>query len=290
MSEDESQSDPQYSVPPLPDEHSSASDNPPSTSSSSNIHRPVIYYSGQDLSQPSLVGGVTLKTCSTSSDTSSTASTNLSSSVPNMRVTQSHFPASNFPQYIHFVSQPQVLKCVSAGGTHQDKLHGISLTVPPQAVRDGNEMEIEYAVAAVGPFTYPNNLTPVSPILWIRVKGQEKLRKPIRISIPHAVYVTQQNRSRLLHVLCAQDGEDSYCFARAHKVSTIQSECALLSTKLSKSQYFFCVAGVRCREVVSRTQYYLVKVAPIPTKNSFTYSWKLHFFVTYALPACIEVG
>ena len=234
--------------------------------------------------------GLTLKTCSTNSDISSTASANLNFNVPVLNTRQITLPSSHFSQQIKFVSQPQALKCISTGGTHQDEVHGISITVPPQAVRDGAEIEIEYAVAAVGPFIYPENLTPVSPILWVRVKGQEKLRKPVKISIPHAVRVDHQNQSRLLHVLCAQEERESFGFVRAHKVSRIQSDGGVLSTRLSKPQYFFCVAAVRCREVVSRTQYYLVKVTPTPIKISTVYySWRLRFFVTYALPACIKV-
>ena len=144
-------------------------------------------------------------------------------------------------------------------------------------------------MAAVGPFTYPDHLTPVSPTLWVRVKGQERLRKPIKISIPHAVHVATQHHSRLLHVLCAQDHGDSYSFVRAHKASKIQSERGVLSTKLSKPQYFFCVAATKCREMVSQTQYCLVQVSPNLARNAVAYSWKLYFFVTYALPACVEV-
>ena len=261
----------------------------PPSSSSSNSHS-IINTSGHDLSQPSQPDGITIKTCSTSSDASSLASTsNTNTNVPSMKIGRATLLSSQFPQEIQFVSQPQSLKCVSTGGTHHDEVHGISFTIPPQAVQDGGEMEIEYAVAAVGPFTYPDTLTPVSPILWVRIKGQEKLHKPLMIGVPHAVHASSQQVSRKLHILCAQDQGDCYSFVRAHKASKIQSNRGILSTKLSKSQYFFCVAATRSKEVVSQTQYCLVRVTPNFTRSTLAYSWKLYFFVTYALPACVEV-
>ena len=270
----------------LPDE--SVSEVPPSSSSSTS--RGIINISGHDLSQPSQPDRITLHTCSTSSDASSIASaTNASTNAPSLKISRATLLASQFQQEIHFVSQPQSLKCVPLGGTHNDTVHGISFTIPPQAVREGGEIEVEYAVAAVGPFTYPDHLTPISPILWVRVKGQEKLRKPIRIGMPHAVHASTQQISRNLQVLCAQDQGDCYSFVRAHKASKIQSSRGILSTKLSKSQYFFCVAATRCKEVVSHTQYCLVQVTPTFTPSILAYSWKLFFFVTYALPACVEV-
>lgn len=206
-----------------------------------------------------------------------------------MKATESTPSSSEFPREIQFVSQPQSLRCTSAGGSHHDKVHGIVFTIPPQGVKDGGEIEVEYAVAAVGPFSYPDHLTPVSATLWVRVKGQEKLRKPLKITIPHAVHAGTQQLSRMLHVLCAQTQGDSYSFVRAHKASRIQSDRGILSTKLSKLQYFFCVAATKCKEVVSRTQYCLVRVTPNLTRSMLAYSWKLFFFVTYALPACVEV-
>ncbi|CAI8054190.1 Ankyrin-1 [Geodia barretti] len=132
----------------------------PPSSSSSNSHS-IINTSGHDLSQPSQPDGITIKTCSTSSDASSLASTsNTNTNVPSMKIGRATLLSSQFPQEIQFVSQPQSLKCVSTGGTHHDEVHGISFTIPPQAVQDGGEMEIEYAVAAVGSIYLPRHPHP----------------------------------------------------------------------------------------------------------------------------------
>jgi hypothetical protein len=259
----------------------SASTLPPSSSPSSG----GAYGGNTRGSGLSLTDGVTLKTCSTSSDASSLSSTiHLPPNVPSMVVTRAPVSRSDSPQGVQFVTKPQVLKCTSAGGTFMDDINDISFVIPPQAVRDGAEIAIQYAVAVGGPFTYPDHLIPVSPILWVCARGQESLRKPLQISTPHSVSISQK-QTNLLHILCAQDQGDICTFSRSHKKSRIQPDRGILHTNLSKPQYFFCIAATRCKEVVSRTQYCIVKVAP----NPFQYSWKLYFFVTYALPSCIQL-
>ena len=266
----------------------SLSDLPPSSSSSSVSAAPVSndrsHVAGQDISQSD---GVTLKTCSTSSDASSIASMGMQMNVPNIQVGKAIVPMNDLPQNVQFISDQQLLKCGVTGGRFEDDIHKITFTIPPQAVRESANINIEYAVAVIGNFTFPEGITPVSPILWLRVKREssnEKLHKPLEIGIPHAVFC--EKNSKLLQILCAQDHSDSYSFTRRHKMSRILPDRGILRTKLSKQQYFFCIAAKTCREMVARTQYCIVKVVP---KHPFDYSWKLYFFITYALPACVEV-
>ena len=227
-------------------------------------------------------------TGSTSLDAPSITSMGMWFNVPTIQVGKALVPTSDMSQNIQFVTNSAVLQCGTLGGRYQDEIHNISFTIPPQAVREGTEIKIEFAIAVLGPFTFPEGITPVSPVLWVRLKrenSQEKLLKPIEIGIHHAVNCSEN--SKLVQILCTQNQMDSYSFTRTHKLSKIWPGKGMLCTKLSKQQYFFCIAAKRCQEVVARTQYCVVKVAPRHT--SCDYSWKLYFFITYALPACVEV-
>ena len=192
----------------------------------------------------------------------------------------------------HFVSATERIKCSSSGAKFQDKVHGIAFYVPPGAVDDGSYMVLEFGVAIVGPFTYPDSIMPVSPILWVQVQcssDQDKLKKPIEITLPHALNCNEG--SSLLHFMCAskQKYQVKYhvTFQRSHKRAMISPNKGTLLSKLSKQQYFFCIGGKFCREIIAKTQYCIIRVSP---RQSIEKAWKIHFFITYALPACEEVG
>lgn len=241
--------------------------------------------SGQQLNPLYQQDSSTLKTCSTCSESSSLTSMHFS--VPNLQAGKAVITMNDI-QNVQFITSPEVIKCLPTGGKFQHKIHSISFTIPPQAVREGTEITIEYAIAVVGPFTFPEGITPVSPILWVRISreghGAGRLQKPLEIGLPHAV-ICKEN-STLLHFLCAQSNRESYSFTKTHKSARFKPCRGTLSTKLSKQQYFFCIAAKACQEVISRTQYCIIKVAP---KHPYDFSWKMYFFVTYALAACVEV-
>ena len=267
------------------------SDLPASSSTSSNLNEkmPVSYLDPSLLSQLRH-GAVTPLTCSTSSDASSIASIGMQYNVPTLQVIDTMVSRNHLPQDVQFITDIMVIKCDKRGGRYHNQNHNFSLTILPQSIQEDIDIVIEFAVALVGPYRFPEALTPVSPILWVRMRkdnGTEKLRKPLEIMIPHAVNCSQH--TKLLRLLCSQSIGVSYNFDKAHKMSKIQSGSGILHTKLSKHQYLFCVAAKHSPEVVSRTQYSVVKVAPKPeliTDNS----WKLYFFVTYSLPTYIEVS
>lgn len=258
---------------------------PSSTPSTGSVYPTSIDNSGHQLDQLKEQDSSTLKTCSTCSESSSLASMHFS--VPNIQAGKAVITANEI-QNVQFITSPEVLKCPPTGGIFQHKIHDISFTIPPQAVSEGTEITIEYAIAVVGPFTFPDDITPVSPILWVRISrenhGAGRLQKPLEIGLPHAV--SCRENSNLLRFLSAKINGESYSFTKAHKSAKFKPCRGTLNTKLSKQQYFFCIAAKVCQEVVSRTQYCVIKVAP---KRPYDCSWKMYFFVTYALAACVEV-
>ena len=271
------------------DNQGSASDLPASSSSSSAVsasqehtnlgHQ---YEPPTPLAQPDII---TITTCSSNSDQSSLRSKH--SNVPSTLADKSTVTITGSPQNVSFISGTEVIRCGSSGVKFEHDLHKISFYIPPQAVKEGSQLILEFGVAVAGPFTFPEGMTPKSPILWVQVQvenGQGNLQKQLEIGLPHAVSFS--GNSNLLHFMCAKKHPDHYCFQKSHKAAIITSNKGNLWTKLPKNKYFFCIASKICREIISTTEYFIVKVVP---ENTCEYNWKLYFFVIYALPACVEV-
>ena len=225
-------------------------------------------------------------TCSSTSEVSDTVSQqSIHANVPTIeaeRFTYSSNPALYNMQFI----TTERIQCGTDGGIFQHK-YGIGIYIPPGAVSGASHLSLEFGVAVTGPFTYPQNIMPVSPVLWVRIKfenGQHDLKKPIEISIPHAV--SGNVGSGLLHFFCFKKKANQVSFQGMHKRAIITPNKGVLLTKLSKQQYFLCIGSRLCEEVIAKTQYCILKVAPKCTIDSV---WKVHFFVTYAMSACTEV-
>ena len=214
------------------------------------------------------------------------ASSNLSvhENVPNLEGEKcSHTNAYD----IQFINSLEQIQCSSSGAKFQHKVHSIAFYVPPGAVTDGSYMVLKFGVAITGSFTYPDKIMPVSPILWVQVHfcgDHGELQKPIEITLPHAVNCKEG--SSLLHFMCAYEKKHQIIFKRTWKRAKISPNKGTLLSTLSKRQYFICIGGKSCRDVFAKTEYCIVYVAP---RQRIDNVWSIQFFITYTLPACIEV-
>ena len=149
-------------------------------------------------------------------------------------------------------------------------------------------MVLKFGVTIAGPFAYPDNIMPVSPILWVQVQyssDQAELQKPIHITLPHAVNCNEG--SSLLHFMCTYEQKHQIIFKMTQKRAVISQNKGILFSKLSKRQYFICIGGKFCQEIVAKTQYCIIYVAP---RQRIENVWRIYFFITYILPACTEVS
>ena len=65
-------------------------------------------------------------------------------------------------------------------------MNDISVTIPPGAIPADKTARIELGVALYGPFAFPENYEPVSPIIWLCVQDAE-LQQPLAITLPHLI-------------------------------------------------------------------------------------------------------
>ena len=206
-----------------------------STPSQPNLH---------NIPPPTPSDATTIQTCSSKSDKSSIKSDVLN--IPSVISSVS----TSVQQHAPFITNTEIIHCDANGAKFHHEVHNITFVIPPEAVKVDSHITLEFGVATVGPFQFPDGYAPVSPILWVQIQrgnGNENLQKALEISIPHAV--DWDENFNLMHLMCAQKCPHGYSFTKAHKRAKIDSSNGMLYTKLSKQQYFFCIAGKICHEV-----------------------------------------
>ena len=61
--------------------------------------------------------------------------------------------------------------------------------------------EIGISVASHGPFVFPDNTQPISPIIWLYVLEEAVLlEKPFRLIVPHALIGLTKDKSQHYHI------------------------------------------------------------------------------------------
>ena len=60
----------------------------------------------------------------------------------------------------------KLLECDHCGLEYTIEDHDVTLRIPPGAVSTGKKIYFEIGVAMYGPFIFPDNFQPISPILW----------------------------------------------------------------------------------------------------------------------------
>ena len=196
---------------------------------------------------------------------------------------------------VPFMDPLDVIHCTSDGGVYYNPVHDITVRIPEGAISKGASVAIEIGVALYGPFQFPDDTKPVSPIVWLCVKqGQGELEhyqflKPVEVVLPHYLHVTTEDDSTLLHFLKAghhMNKREQYQFQLAGgKVCfPVQKTYGTLST------YHFCflciASGTVSQERTAKANFCLISVIPDPISEP---SWTIYFCVCYFLQTCVEV-
>lgn len=101
----------------------------------------------------------------------------------------SNFPSDHFREAEKSIHVPflchTVLEFDYKGLEYTNTDHGIALRIPEGAVAAGEKVHLEFSVAIYGPFGFPPNMLPISPIVWLCLMEKIDLKKPFEIAIPH---------------------------------------------------------------------------------------------------------
>ena len=185
-----------------------------------------------------------------------------------------------------FKSSVEVIACDHSGGSYSSECHNIQLHIPEGAITASN---LEFAVTLHGPFEFPEDVKPVSPIVWLSTQEGIQFAKSVELTLPHIA-----NRSESLAFYAADIGKlkGKFQFQRLRaRERGITKHDDTLKTKLSTNQSrFICIACMESRvirEVINSTKYYIIKAAP---KTIVANQWKVFYCIVLSLPTCIEVS
>ena len=172
---------------------------------------------------------------------------------------------------------------------HIIKEHGIKVVFPPGAVSKGT-LNIEIGVLLSGPFTFPANFKPVSPVLWLCAKQNpsQKFSKPVSITLPHYVDCNTPEEGKRFAFFKATH-IDSFMDQRFtfKEFSSENSKVTRGSgTVTTKQCYLVCIAYKESEDMIVKSNYCLLSVVP---KTIHTRVFNMHFCLTVHLKTCIEV-
>ena len=196
---------------------------------------------------------------------------------------------------VPFVEQPVKVSFDYTGGLYHLENHGFSLFAPRGAIKKNSTLMVKIAVALHGPFHFPQQVRPVSPVFLLCSQTQDRLHKPVSVSLPHFIELsgcTEPERKRLGlrfmkagHFPCSSTPVSCayYSFQQAEGRAVFQSGSGVLTTK---HLCYLCICATDCEETSQRTNHCMIPV--VPRLITLT-SWKLHYCITFQLKTCIEV-
>ena len=95
-----------------------------------------------------------------------------------------HFSTAKERGHVPFLDH-QILEVDSAGREYTNVDHDFTLRIPEGAVAEGEKVHLEVGVAMYGPFTFPDNTQPISPILWLCILEEDiELKKSFQVVLP----------------------------------------------------------------------------------------------------------
>ena len=186
-----------------------------------------------------------------------------------------------------------MLECDSKGREYTIEGHDITLRIPKGAIAEGTKLHFEIGVAAYGPFKFPENSQPISPIVWLCILDGDSsmLKKPFHLILPHCLIGLSRERLSDHHVAFAKAShllrEQYYNFNKC-EIDPLFASSGDKCYGVLKSDHccFNCLTHDTARETRTDISYCLVRVECTeftPTRN------EVYFAVIYYLDTCKKV-
>ena len=184
--------------------------------------------------------------------------------------------------------------------------HDISIRVLEDTIVKGKSVHLEIAIAMYGPFKFPENTQPVSPILWLcLVENDIELKRPIEITLPHILsrlskdkiqcqseFISFAKADHTDYITDQECGQIYYQFNQIHDhSSSVRFEFGLNNYGTLQTSHccFLCIKKLKKQESIQDVGYSMARVQmkPVPTQSDSLHEF--HFYATYDLPTCRKV-
>ena len=206
-----------------------------------------------------------------------------------------YFSAAEKNAQVPFLDH-RMLECDCNGREYTNVDHDITLRIPEGAVAEGEKIHVEIGVAMYGPFIFPENTQPISPILWLCILEEDvELKKPFQVVLPH--YLTGLSKERVqYHQVCfAKASHNDYTFVdnqMTYKFLASDTEPLLASSGyrsygvlVSKHCCFYCLLAKKTPQLATDAGYCLTRIeSSVSPQRS-----EVYFCATFFLDTCLRV-
>ena len=179
----------------------------------------------------------------------------------------------------------QLLECDCSSHKYTFDGHDITLIIPNGTVAEGEKVHFEVAVAMYGPFNFPDNTQPISPILWLCLMEEStELKKPFQVILPHCLTGLTKSRLHQQQVCfiksCHEDRdtEGHYNFSQC---SSDDNYFLLDGYGVLETNYFGLFSFAKLKNInQTDLSYCLARVYLPPSPPTYNF----HFYALFNLP------
>ena len=190
----------------------------------------------------------------------------------------------------------EVIECDCNGREYTIEEHDITLKIPEGAVGVDEKIHFEIGVAMYGPFNFPENTQPISPILWLCVLEEDvELKRPFQIILPH--FLIGLTKDRVIHHQAgfAKASHNHFVFHNQQVYYDFDPcEAKTLFASSGRRGYgvislshccFYCLLAKQTPELAMDAGYCLVRIETLfaPQIKEIT------FCASYFLDTCLKV-
>ena len=184
--------------------------------------------------------------------------------------------------------------CNSEVRSYYNEENDFRLVIPEGAIPVGDSITIDIGVALFGPFQYPPNIRPVSPVFWVSVRGHQNYRflKPLRVTIEHCLNLSGCDDAEIVDVglqfmkACpAPNTSGKYVFLSAAEDQDFLTQS--FHGSLMDRFTAVCICASATPDTVRQTAYQLSVVHPTPVRANGT-CHTVHFITSFSLKYCIS--
>lgn len=183
-----------------------------------------------------------------------------------------------------------VLECDCNGLEYTVDGHDITIKILQGAIPQNAKLHLEVGVAMYGPFSFPNNSRPISPILWVCFLEETFNLEEFEIIVPHIL--TGLTKERLqYHEVCFAKASHKRCVDKYEFISCENQPCFSSSGEKSYGTVrlnhccFYCLTANHTRDIAMDAGYCLTRIEKLRSMTSTV----VYFIVTYFLESCLTV-
>ena len=213
------------------------------------------------------------------------------------RVVSQYYQCAENITHTPFIDPVEVIACDHRGIRHTLTDQDITLDIPEGAVPKERVVHLELAVALYGPFSFPANTRPISPILWLCPQEEVEIKSPIRVTLPHFVTGVSEEELSKLGVTFAKADHNDYSGSKESRNVTFNfqthseqsnffsTETQSFGTLETRHCCYLCITAQQCPELARQAGFYFSRIDYV-TKSS---TYVTNFCVSFYLPSCIRV-